>query len=259
MALVAVSFGYGFLHAVGPGHGKMLIGGYGMGSRVRIGPLALIALASSLAQATTAVILVYAGVFVLGWTKDQMVGVAEDVMAPIGYAAVATVGLWLVLRGLRGMRRVGLDAENPQHAAHHDHGRHSPGHAEHGHHHAHGAACDCGHRHGPTLEDVSRLSGWRDAVALIASIALRPCSGALFVLILTWQMGIGATGILAAYAMGIGTASVTLAVAGLAVWARDGALASLPGSGLARAIPLFEIAAGALVALLATDLLIRSI
>ena len=98
------------------------------------------------------------------------------------------------------------------------------------------------------------MTGWRDALALIAGVAVRPCTGALFVLILTWQMGIGAGGILAAYAMGLGTALVTVGVAAMAVWAREGAFASLPARAISRAAPVLEITVGAVVALVAVRL-----
>jgi nickel/cobalt transporter (NicO) family protein len=247
-ALLALCFAYGFVHAAGPGHGKLLIGAYGMGSRVRLLPLSVIALLSSLAQAASAVVLVYAGVWLLGWTRERMVGVAENVMLPVSHAAIAAIGLWLAWRGWRALpRRVAVPAA-PSHN-HHDH---------HHHDHRHDPAT-CGHRHGPTLDEVSRVTSLRDAALLIGSIALRPCTGSLFLLILTWQMGIGAAGVLGAFAIGLGTATVTLVVAGLSVWTREGAIATLPGSGLARAVPLAQIAAGSVIALVALQLLIRSV
>lgn len=245
LGLVTICFSYGVLHAAGPGHGKMLIGGYGVGRRVPVVALSSIALAASLVQAAVAVAVVYAGVAVLGWTRAQMDGVAENIMAPAGMIAITGVGVWLMWRGFRGMRRAwAVDVP----AGHH-----------HGHDHDHAHDDPCGHAHGPGLDEVSALTGWRDTAALIAGIAVRPCSGALFLLILTWQLGIGLAGIAGTFAMGLGTGLVTIGVALLAVWAREGALASLPLSRAARAVPLFEMAAGALVAAIALSLLSQSL
>jgi ABC-type nickel/cobalt efflux system permease component RcnA len=247
--LLAVCFAYGFLHAAGPGHGKLVIGGYGMGRRVPMARLTALALLSSLAQAAVAVALVYAVVAVLGLGRQQAEGLAEGIMAPVGLAMVAGVGLWLMARGLKGLRAAGRSHGHDQ-VHGHDHHAH-----DHGHHHS-DARCDtCGHAHGPSLDEVAHLTGWRDTAALVAGIALRPCSGALFLLILTWQLGIGGAGVLGTFAMGLGTAVVTVAVAAMAVWAREGALASLPGQSAARALPWIEITAGAVVALAALSLL----
>lgn len=241
--LLAVCFAYGFLHAAGPGHGKLVIGGYGMGRRVPLGRLSALALVSSLAQAAVAVALVYTVVAALGLGRAEAEGLAEEVMAPVGLAMLGFVGLWLVWRGVKGIR---AQRQSAGHAHHHDH--------------SHDGICDtCGHAHGPTLDQVSHLTGWRDTAAMVAGIALRPCSGALFLLILTWQLGIGGAGIIGTFAMGLGTAVVTVAVAAMAVWAREGALASLPGQGAARALPWIEIMAGAVVALAALSLLSASL
>ena len=252
--LLGLSFAYGVFHAVGPGHGKMLIGGYGVATRVRLWPLAVIAILSSLAQATVAVVLVYAGIALFGWTRDRLVDGADQVTAPVSYAIVALIGVWLMLRGWRSLRRGQGDglaaAPGPDAVGTHDHHAHDPAHVHDGH---------CGHAHLPTPAQLSRLTGWRDAAALIAGVAVRPCTGALFVLILTWQMGIGAGGILAAYAMGLGTALVTAGVAAMAVWAREGTFASLPAGAIARAAPMLEITVGAVIALVAARLLLAAI
>lgn len=240
IALLAVCFSYGVLHAAGPGHGKVLIGGYGMGRRVAFWALASISLAASLAQSLVAVALVYAGVALLGWTRDAAQNVAQDVMAPIGTLAIAAVGLWLAVRGLR---KVWRQAARPApHAHHHDHDHHD-------------ADCGCGHSHGPSLAEVERATSWKDRAALIIGVALRPCSGALFLLILTWQLGIALAGIAGAFAMGLGTSVITIAVAAMAVWAREGALANLPLIRVAQILPWVEVLAGSLITLIALSLL----
>lgn len=246
IVLLTACFAYGFFHAVGPGHGKVLLGGYGLGRKVAALRLAAIGLAASLGQAVTAVALVYAGVLLLSLGREQMVGLTEDIMAPVSYGAIALIGGWLILRGVRHVRTSAADHQ-------HDHDHH--------HDHDHDGACSsCGHRHGPTPEEVAGARSITEVLALIGSIAIRPCTGALFVLIITWQMGIPLAGIAGAFAMALGTATITIAVGLGAVGMRGGLVASLANGGLAaRLLPAVEIFAGLVIALIAGGLLLRSI
>jgi len=297
LALLGIAFAYGFFHAVGPGHGKVLIGGYGAASRVRLVPLVAIAVAASLAQATTAVLLVGGGVFVLNWTREEMVALGEGAMTTLSILAIALIGLWLAWRGARGLFRqrwagsgaaspqsisflrqeaskparggalassgagVGaagaLAAEEPSWAARSAPPVHAHDHAHE--HHGSGDACDsCGHRHGPSIEEVARITSWRDAALLVGAIGIRPCTGALFLLVLTFSMGIGAAGIAGTFAMGLGTATVTIAVAVLAVLARDGALDwTSKLTGLRVMMPVLELTVGGVVVLVAAQMLMR--
>jgi ABC-type nickel/cobalt efflux system permease component RcnA len=235
--LLVVCFTYGFFHAVGPGHGKVLIGGYGVGRRIGLLRLSSIALMSSLAQSLSAVALVYAGVFLLNWSSKQMVNITENIMAPVSYGAIALIGVWLLWRGGRGFWRL----SKPSHSSHQ---------------HADGTCNSCGHRHGPTPDEIAQLNSWRDTLILIGGIAIRPCTGALFLLVLTWRMDIQMAGILGALVMGLGTGSVTVAVAIASVTFRKSALMSAGTSArLAFMVPALEILAGGIVVFVALQLL----
>ncbi len=240
-AVLGIAFAYGVFHAAGPGHGKVLIGGFGLARPVGALRLSLLALLSSLAQATTAVLLVFTGVLVLDWTRERMVDVAEGVMAPVSYAAIMAIGLWLAWRGARHLAPA--RAPDPDHHAHDDHS-----------HDAH-----CGHSHGPTPAEIAAVTGWRDAALLIGGIAMRPCSGALFLLVITVSMGVPAAGILGTYAMGLGTAAITVAVALGSVWFRQGLARALDGSAARLALATLELAAGLVVAAAALELLRRAL
>jgi ABC-type nickel/cobalt efflux system permease component RcnA len=106
------------------------------------------------------------------------------------------------------------------------------------------------------VDQAENVNSWRDAVALVASIAIRPCTGAVFLLILCFGLGIPMAGIAGAFVMGLGTASVTILVAVAAVGTRQSVFANWSGVGAVRAMALIEVVMGALIALIATTLVL---
>jgi len=218
-SLVGVCFAYGFLHAAGPGHGKLLVSSAAVATRATALRMALIAVAGSLAQAVVAIALAYGALALLAATARGTVDAAERWAALVGNAAIAAIGAWLVLRGLRGLRT-----------------------------HAHVHGPDCGHRHGPDPEAAAAATGPAAALALIGAMAARPCTGALFVLVIAWRMDLAASGVAAVLAMGLGTAAFTVIVALLAVAGRDAAfLAAGPGRTARLLGPSLQIAVGGLI------------
>lgn len=223
---LGICFTYGFLHAVGPGHGKAVIGAYGLGSQRGLGWMVGLAALSSLAQATVAVVLVYAGVWAFGGARDRIEGLA-GAAEPFSALAIALLGGLLCWRGARRV----IAARQP---------------------HRHDAHCGCGHAHAPDPAQIQSLRNWREAAALVAGVALRPCTGALFLLILTWRLGLDGIGIAGAYAMGLGTLMVTGLAAALAVALRGGVMLSLPRlRGGAGAMAMLELGVGGAIAALA--------
>ncbi len=90
---------------------------------------------------------------------------------------------------------------------HHDHD-HGPGH-DHGHDdsHAAGHSC-CNHAHVPDANQ-----SWWQTLAVIVSIGIRPCSGAIVVLIYAHLVGVFHYGIAATLVMGLGTGLSVSAIA----------------------------------------------
>lgn len=220
-ALLLAAGAYGVVHAAGPGHGKYLIGGVGMATSAPASKMIVLAVASSLAQALWAVIIVYGGFFVFQLSADRMTVLAEDWLAPASYVAIGTVGVVLMVRGARSIMQ-------PRQASH-DHS-------------------SCNHAHGPDLEQVARLTSYREAAALVACIAIRPCTGAIFLLVIAWQLDIKLAGFVAVVVMGLGTATLTSGVAVSSVALRGMALFTGEKAGVtAVAIPTLQVIAGVLV------------
>lgn len=239
---LVLCFTHGFLHALGPGHGKAVIAAYAAASPASLRRLTGLAALSSLAQAAVAVMLVYVAVWLLDGARDRIEGLAR-LIEPLSFATIAVLGLMLVARGVRRLSapRGGADS----------------GHA-HAHAHVHGPECGCGHSHAPDPVALASARDRREAAALILGIALRPCTSALFLLILTWRLDLDLLGILGAFVMGLGTMMVT-ALAGLfAALLRRGVVLALPaGRSLLPVMAVFELMLGGLIAALAGATAIR--
>jgi nickel/cobalt exporter len=120
-------------------------------------------------------------------------------------------------------------------------GHHHHGH-EHGHHHHHAhdheheqEASAWGHGHAPEPSELAGAHWLKRGLTAIVAVGLRPCSGAIIVLVFALAQGLFWIGVASTFVMGLGTAITVAAIATLAVGARGlaGKLAKAkPGAGL---------------------------
>ena len=77
-----------------------------------------------------------------------------------------------------------------------------------------------GHAHGPEPEDLAGPGGWHRGLSAIVAVGLRPCSGAILVLVFALAQGLFWAGIASTFVMGLGTAITVATIAVVAVSAR---------------------------------------
>ena len=236
--LVALSFLYGVLHAVGPGHGKAIISSYVVANEETVRRGVLISFIAAGLQALTAIALV--GVLLIGLNATGLqVNAWSNYLESVSYALIAGVGLYLLATQLarlwRSWRRAPASHGAGGHS-HHDHDRdhHNHDHLHHAHHtHVPGEACDhCDH-----IVDARKLAGpfsWRKVMAVVFSVGVRPCTGAILVLVFALSQGMFWAGVTATFAMALGTAITVAALATLALGSRELAL-KLGGTNVAWA------------------------
>ncbi len=243
--LMAVGFAYGVFHAAGPGHGKAVIAAYLVSDQRALAKGFGMSLAAALVQALVAVTLVGIVAAMLRATAATMSQVTNWVEI-VSFAAVAVLGAALVWR--KAGKFLASSAA-PEHGHAHSHA----------HDHADGHACDhaCGHAHLPTPRELDRVSKWRDMVGVVLAAGIRPCAGAIVVLVFALSQGVFAAGMAATFAMALGTALTTGLIAALAVFAKAVATRLARGRGAhgARLIAGLELAAAAFVLVLGASLL----
>jgi nickel/cobalt transporter (NicO) family protein len=238
--LLAISFAYGIFHAAGPGHGKAVISSYLVANQETARRGIVLSFASALMQSLVAVVIVGICAWLLNATAKTMCG-AEKAIEIASYALIAAFGARLVwTKGGGFMRALQAQPAVPALAlaAHHDHAGHGHDHHHHDHDHAHAAHHDhghdhddhdhghvhdehCGHSHGPDPSELAGPGGWRRGFGAIFAVGIRPCSGAILVLVFALAQGLFWAGIAATFVMGLGTAITVATIAVIAVSAKD--------------------------------------
>jgi nickel/cobalt exporter len=229
--LLGLSFLYGIFHAAGPGHGKAVISSYVVANDETWRRGVILSFASAMLQAIVAVAFVGVAAIALNATMATMCR-SERYIEIASYALIALIGLrlmWVKGRGFlstardlsRPLHAVGAAVNQPRDHHHHDHDHHHHDHSHHGHHHGEEHASAWGHAHGPEPSELAGRGGWQRGLSAIVAVGVRPCSGAILVLVFALAQGLFWAGVAATFVMALGTAITVAAIATVAVGARS--------------------------------------
>lgn len=206
--LAFLSFAYGVLHAAGPGHGKAVISSYVLANERTVRRGIALSFLAALVQALSAIVIV--GVLAVALNATSLkIKATEHVITSVSWALVAAIGAWLLVKQLRALF---VTNSQPAIAGH-------PAHDEAG--HVHGPDCGCAHAHMPSPDQVSGKWSWANAFAIAFAVGIRPCTGAIIVLVFALSQGLYWAGVFATFAMAIGTAITVSTLAALAVGSRE--------------------------------------
>lgn len=231
-ALVLMSFLYGVLHAAGPGHGKVVLTTYLLTHRSRLNRGVAMGAAAGLLQGVTALVLVYVPIGLAGWLPMETETETASLWATrVSFTLLAVVGVYLLVRAAGALSESVRQLRRENGEVHHDHADH-----------VHGA--DGGCRHLPSAAEIDTAGSRHAAAGVVLAIGLRPCSGAVLVLVLAAVMELNWHGALSVFAMSIGTAITVVVLAIIATRARDWA-----SEVVAHRSPLWTLAAGGVGAL----------
>lgn len=221
---ILIGFLYGVFHALGPGHGKMVIIGYFLGREAKPWRGVVMANWIALSHVIAAIFIVVIAHIILSRSLASPVDEVQG-LRYFSYGAILLIGIGMLASALR--------RQGSAHA--HGHG-HSGGQAE----HAHDLAC--GHHHGGGTE--------QGLLAIAAGFV--PCSGAILILVFCLTNDIVLSGIIMTLAIAVGM-GLTLSTMGVAsILLRRQLSVRLPGNALtSRALslagPILISAIGALL------------
>ncbi|MBS0247212.1 MAG: nickel/cobalt transporter [Proteobacteria bacterium] len=281
LGLMGISFAYGIFHAAGPGHGKAVISSYLVANNETWKRGIALAFVSAVLQALTAIVIVAIAAVLLNATSKAM-GDTVRIVETVSYGLIVLIGLRLTWVKGRAFLKLLMPQPQPQlahahahsgghdHAHHehvhteacahddgHDHGHdhhhhahdHHHGHAHHHHDHDHDEGHAWGHAHAPEPSELTGKHWLRRGLAAVFSVGLRPCSGAIIVLVFALAQGLFWVGVASTFVMGLGTAITVSTIATLAVMARGiaGKIAASKSGGGMLLLRGFEAAAAVLI------------
>ncbi|VEI20756.1 nickel/cobalt efflux protein RcnA [Serratia plymuthica] len=208
LALMLFSLSYGVLHALGPGHGKVVIATYLATHPARLKSSLKLTFAASLVQGLVAIALVTLMLVVLQLSSRQL-HQSSFWLEKGSFILVMLLGvllswralkrLYYAVKALRPSPALRINSLQPLRL-----------------NHVHSENCGCGHRHLPSDSELQAGSDWRTQTAIVLAMGMRPCSGAILVLLFSKVIGVFTWGVISALAMAFGT-SLTISLLALLV------------------------------------------
>ena len=204
--LVGVTFVYGILHAVGPGHGKFIVTTWLTTHQPPRGVALSVPFLGSLVQGLSAIAFVFILAVGFNLTTGDL-STSRWYLEKTSSLFIAALGVMMMVQAWRGRSLYQHHNRNHNHGHGHNH-RHG---YEHEHEHEHEQHHNgCGHHHGITTESVDNWKAW---IGIIIATGVRPCSGALTVLLFASVIGITRWGMFAVMTMALGTGMALVALA----------------------------------------------
>lgn len=267
--LMLLSFAYGVFHAAGPGHGKAVISTWLLATENELKRGVLISFLSAVIQALTAIVLVsvlFLVVASVGSTARNVAGVLESA----SYGLIALLGTYLIwtavamLRPARALEPAAAMAGVSQRRATglSDFAGFQPMRNETvATDHVHGPDCGCGHAHLPAAKDLRGDWSFAKAFSLAFAVGIRPCTGAILVLVFANGLGLYWAGIASTFAMAVGTFITVSVIAAIAVYAKKFAARLMRGNShlLAWTGIALRFAGGLVIVCLGTILFLGSL
>ncbi|NAW64217.1 hypothetical protein CAG72_03210 [Photobacterium halotolerans] len=240
-SLAGFSFLYGMLHSLGPGHGKVIVTTYLATHPTKVKASLMLTAISAFFQALVAIALV--SVLVWGFQASmRVVNEKAIVFVSLSFTLVVVLGgliCWKAIRqiyhSVRGAHRhvsslssvssvsfassafsvvrSAAPYQSVLTSAIHRPAIRATASRQTAQGHDHHADCGCGHQHVADAEAINRASTWREYVGIVASIGIRPCTGAVMVLLFANLAGLYWMGIVSAIVMATGTAFTTSLIA----------------------------------------------
>lgn len=209
ITLSGFSLIYGVIHAIGPGHGKIVITTYLATHPSRLKNSLKLTFASAIVQGIVAILLVSVVLGVMKLSSRQL-HQSSYWMEQGSFILVILLGLLLcwralkrvyhTLKSLRPVPAMQIRSISPLEEPH-----------------VHDDDCACGHQHVPSDKQLQAGVDLRTQIAIVLAMGLRPCSGAIMVLLFAKVIGVYSWGVVSAIAMAIGT-SLTVSLIGVLVF-----------------------------------------
>ncbi len=203
--LLLFAYMYGFVHAMGPGHGKALVGSYFVGNERSIVRALWVALGIGTVHTFSAFALTLIVYTLLGTLLSSVMENIVRLTTVISALLIIAIALWLIIRKIRALRakpKLKFSAA-PQNAFSLHVSPPKP----------HLSSCGC---------NACKVDPKSTDLALIVSAGIIPCPGTVTLFIFALSQGLYAVGSASAVAMSLGMSSVIFGSAALGTLLRRG-------------------------------------